>query len=76
MKNDIFRKNLKTKSNQYTCTHQNAPNCTILKKILGGACPQTPLRHIQISKSKKKFLPPPLPNPGYAPGTRGNAVSV
>ena len=22
--------------------HQNAPNCTILKNFLGGACPRTP----------------------------------
>ena len=38
------------------------------KKILGGACPQTPLamrsmslRDMQIPKSEKKILPPSLP---------------
>ena len=41
IKNDSFRKELKTKSDQNT--HQNAPNCTILKKFLEGACPRTPL---------------------------------
>ena len=37
----IFGIFLKTKSDQNI--HQNAPNCTILKNFLGGACPRTPL---------------------------------
>ena len=37
----IFGNFLKTKSDQNI--HQNAPNCTILKKISRGACPRTPL---------------------------------
>ena len=51
----------------------NAPNCTILKKFLGGACPRTPLakawlrhalhgaKHLQIPAplSQKYFEPPP-----------------
>ena len=71
---------LKTKSDQNI--HQNAPNCTILKKFLGGGMPPNPpskahgfamrsmsLRNMQISKSgKKNSWPPPLPNPGDAPG--------
>ena len=32
---------LKTKSDPNI--HQNAPNCTILKNFLEGACPRTPL---------------------------------
>ena len=32
---------MKTKSDKNI--HQNAPNCSILKNFLGGACPQTPL---------------------------------
>ena len=63
---------------------QNARNCTILKKFLGGACPQTPLAikarsfaardmplcgmYIQIPKNFKVGPPPPLRNPAYAPG--------
>ena len=60
--------------------HQNAPNCIIYKKVLGGACPQTPLAKRMASPCaacrfatckfpnlKKKFLAPPLPNPGDAP---------
>ena len=74
----IFEYFLKTKSDQNI--HQNAPNCTILKKILGGACPRTSLAkrmaspcaacHFATCKFpnlKKKFLAPPLPNPGDAP---------
>ena len=34
IKNDIFQKILKTKSDKNT--HQNAPNCTILKNFLRG----------------------------------------
>ena len=32
--------------------HQNAPNCTIFKKFLGGTCPRTPLasRHANLQK--------------------------
>ena len=40
IKNDNFWKILKTKSDPNT--HQNAPNCTILKKILGGYAPEPP----------------------------------
>ena len=60
--------------------HQNAPKCTIYKNFLGGACPQTPLAKRMASPCaacrfatckfpnlKKKFLLPPLPNPGDAP---------
>ena len=73
----IFKKYLKTKSDQNV--HQNAPNCTILKKILGGACPRTPLAKHMASPcaacrfvtckftNLKKILGPPLPNPGDAP---------
>ena len=53
-----------TKSDQNI--HQNAP----LKKIIGGggACPRTPLakRMAKFPNLKKKFLAPPLPNPGDA----------
>ena len=62
---------LKTKCDQNI--HQNAPNCTILKKILGGACPRTPLakRMALPCQSEKNIScpPPPLPNPGDAPDT-------
>ena len=57
--------------------HQNAPNCSIFKNFLGGACPRTPLakrmaspcaayvalRHASFHISKKNSWPP-LPNPG------------
>ena len=60
---------------------QNARNCTILKKILGGACPQTPLakarsfaardmplRGMYIQNPRYfKVGPPPLRTPAYAP---------
>ena len=53
---------------------QNARNCTILKKFLGGACPQTPLAKARsfatcIYKIPEilKLGPPPLINPAYAP---------
>ena len=36
----IFKKNLKTKSDQNV--HQNAPNCIILKNFLGGHAPKPP----------------------------------
>ena len=68
-----------TKSDQNI--HQNAPNCTILKKNSRRCMPPNPpskahgfamcsmlLRNMQIPKSEKKILPPPLPNPGDAPG--------
>ena len=59
------------------------PNCTILKNILGGACPQTPLAKRMASPcaacrfatckfpnlKKNSCPPPPLPNPGDAPAT-------
>ena len=77
-KNGNLKKKFKTKSDQNI--HQNAPNCTILKNFLGGACPRIPLPNrmaspcaacresdMQISKSEKKILGPPLPNPGDAP---------
>ena len=67
----IFEIFLKTKSDQNI--HQNAPNCTILKKFIGGACPRTSLtklmaspgaacrslRDMQIPKSEKKIHAPP-----------------
>ena len=34
------------------------------------------LRDMQIPKSKKKILGPPLPNPGDAPGLAGAVVNV
>ena len=60
---------------------QNARNCTIFKKILGGACPQTPLAiarsfaardmplRVMYSQTSRNFKvgPPPLRNPAYAP---------
>ena len=56
--------------------HQNAPNCTIYKNFLRGACPQTPpskahgFATCKFPNLKKKILgPPPLPNPGDAPDT-------
>ena len=59
---------------------QNPRNCTILKKFLGGTCPQTPLAKARsfaacISKFPEilKLGPPPLRNPAYAPG-RVNSV--
>ena len=68
IKNDDFWKILKTKSDQNT--HQNAPNCTILNKFMGGgggAWPRTPLAKRMASpwatckfpNPKKKILPPP-----------------
>ena len=75
----IFEIFLKTKCDKNI--HQNAPNGTILKNFLGGACPRTPLAKCMASPcaacrfatckfpnlKKKKFLAPPLPNPGDAP---------
>ena len=60
---------------------QNARNCIILKKILGGACPQTPLakarsfaprdmplRGMYIQNPRnEKVGPHTLRNPAYAP---------
>ena len=60
---------------------QNARNCTISKKFLGGACLQTPLakarsfaasdmplRGMYIQNPRNfKVGPPPLRNPAYAP---------
>ena len=66
----VIFKNFQTKSDPNV--HQNAPNCTILKKF-SLACPRTPylnsmsLRDMQISISKKIILAPPLPNPSYVP---------
>ena len=49
--------------------HQIAPNCTILKKIFGEACPETPLGKLQISKSEKFISwPPPHVKSWDAPG--------
>ena len=50
----IFEYFLKTRSDQNI--HQNAPNCTILKNFLGGACPRTPLTK---RMAKKKIIGPP-----------------
>ena len=61
---------------------QNERNCTILKKFLGGTCPQTPLakahsfaardmplRGMYIQNPRNfKVGPPPLRSPAYAPG--------
>ena len=59
--------------------HQNAPNCTIFKKIFWEACPQTPLAKrmalpcaaCRFATCKfpnlKKILGPPFPNSGDAP---------
>ena len=60
---------------------QNARNCTILKKFLVGACPQTPLATARsfaacdmrlcgmYSQNPQNFQigSPPLRNPAYAP---------
>ena len=51
---------------------QNAPNCTILKRIFGEASPRTPIanawiRHAwQAPPSPNKNSWPPLANPAYA----------
>ena len=77
IKNGIFLKKIKTKSDQNT--HQIAP----IKKFSRGSMPPNPpsnahgcamrsmsLRDMQIPKSDKKISwPPPLPNPGDAPVT-------
>ena len=60
----IFEKNKDKICSKYTLKRTN-----LQKKFLGGACPRTPLakcpwlRDMQIPKSEKKFLPPPLLNP-------------
>ena len=41
IKNGNFCNYINTKSDPNI--HQNAPNCTIKKNFLGGACPRTPL---------------------------------
>ena len=46
----------------------NAPNCTILKNFWGVACPRTPIAMRMTNHALKKKLPPPLLNPGDAPG--------
>ena len=64
----LFKIFLSKKS--YPNIHQNAPNCIIFKKFLGGACPRTPLAKRMASLfqiSKENSCPPPLPNPGDAP---------
>ena len=50
---------LKTKSDQNI--HQNAPNCTILKKNSWGSMPPNPPSKATFPNLKKKFLalPPP-----------------
>ena len=62
----IFEIFLKTKCDQNI--HQNAPNCTILKKFFGGACPRTPLAKRmalpcaacrKFPNLKKNSCPPP-----------------
>ena len=64
---------------------QNARNCTISKKFLGGAYPQTPLakarsfaardmtlRGMYIQNPRNfKVGPPPLRNPAYAAAKGG-----
>ena len=50
---------------------QNAPNCTIQKKIFGEACPRTPLanawlHHVSQAPTPQKNSWPPLANPAYA----------
>ena len=74
----IFKKNLRQNLIKiYTKKHQIAP----FKKIFSGGHAPNPSskahgfamrsmslnRDMQISKPEKKFLPPPLPNPGDAP---------
>ena len=44
---------MKTKSDLNI--YQNAPNCTILKKFLGGACPRTP---IESRGAKRRAIHP------------------
>ena len=55
---------------------QNTRNCTIIKKFLGGACPQTPLAKARSFAARDMYIqnprnfkvgPPPLRNPAYAP---------
>ena len=41
----------------------------------GFAMRSMPLRDMQILKSEKKFLAPPLPNPGNAHGDHSHAIS-
>ena len=46
----------------------NAPNCTIFKNFLGGACPRTPLTNawrsaMQIPTLFQKYFEPPPPPP-------------
>ena len=56
----IFKNILKTKSDQNI--HQNAPNCTILKKFLGGGMPPpcqtlgTPLHSISFYDRRRVFV--------------------
>ena len=38
---------------------QNAPNCTIFKNFLGGACPQTPLTDAWLCHTQNILNPPP-----------------
>ena len=71
-KNGNFFNFLKTKCDQNI--HQNAPNCTVLKIFLGGACLRNPLakrkaHDMQISKSKKKISWNPPPPPCQVLGT-------
>ena len=59
----ILEKILKTKSDQNT--HQNAPNCTILKIFLGEHAPKPPSK--KSEKSEKKSCPPPHPKSWLRP---------
>ena len=76
----IFEILLKPKSDQNI--HQSAPNCTILKKILGGMPPNPPTKThgfatCKFPNLKKKIIAPPLPNPGDAPdGGHFKIVSI
>ena len=59
---------------------QNAPNCTIFKNFLGGACPRTPpsrahgfaMRSMSRKNLKKKFLALP---PSKSWGRPCNSIS-
>ena len=53
-KNGNLKNFLNTKSDQNI--HQNAPNCTILKNFLGGACPRTPLAQAKIELNKVTII--------------------
>ena len=41
----------------FSKTHQNAPNCTILKKFLEGACSRTLLANAWLRHANTPLLP-------------------